>query len=153
VRRRTHERDRRAILRHPTRTYFGSLAATTIAGLLTALGLVGHNPREHVRHRRIASLAAFPMSEVAVAIVNQLVMLLVPPTRLPRMDFRRGVPPTSRTLVVVPVLLPSVHAVKDALAHLETQFLANRDSAIRFALLSDVIDAEAEVMPSDAAAC
>ena len=38
-------RIRGAVLQHPTRTYFGSLVATTVAGLLAALALVDTTPR------------------------------------------------------------------------------------------------------------
>ena len=44
-------------------------------------------------------------SQLAVALVNWLATLLSPPRPLPRMDFRDGIPPHARTLVVVPTML------------------------------------------------
>ncbi len=96
-------------------------------------------------------LALGPATDVAVAMVNQLVMLLAPPDRLPRMSYERGVPIRNRTVVVVPILLGSVDAVEEAFDHLEAQFLANRDPEIRFALLGDFLDADSEHQPDDAA--
>ncbi len=94
-------------------------------------------------------LALGPAADVAVATVNQLVTLLLPPGRLPRLDFSQHVPPASRTVVVVPILLGSAAAVEDALEHLEAQYLANDDPEIRFALLGDFLDADAAEVPGD----
>ena len=46
-------------------------------------------------------------SHLAVALVNWLATLLATPHPLPRMDFSGGIPPESRTLVVVPTMLTS----------------------------------------------
>ncbi|HEY2026728.1 MAG TPA: hypothetical protein VGG78_06940, partial [Gemmatimonadaceae bacterium] len=94
-------------------------------------------------------LAIAPAVDVAVAMVNQLVTLLFPPSRLSRMDFSHGVPAAHRTAVVVPILLGSVDAVRDALDHLEAQYLANDDPEIRFALLGDLVDADSPETPGD----
>ncbi len=94
-------------------------------------------------------LALTPATDAAVAVVNQLVTLLLPPDRLPRMSYRNGVPNDHRGVVVVPILTGSVEAVGEALDHLEAQYLANRDREIRFALLSDFLDASAAHQPED----
>jgi len=52
---------------------------------------------------------------------------------------------------VVPTLLGSVDAVREALEHLEVQFLANRDARLHFALLSDFTDAPAPTREGDGA--
>ena len=54
-------------------------------------------------------------------------------------------PERDRTAVVVPLLVGSVEAAAQALEHLEVQYLANRDPQIRFALLSDFLDAPTEI--------
>ena len=95
-------------------------------------------------------LALTPATDAAVAIVNQLVTLLLPPDRMPRMWYPNGVPSDHRGVVVVPILLGSVEAVEEALDHLEAQYLANRDPEIRFALLGDFLDAPAAQLPGDA---
>ena len=96
-------------------------------------------------------LAVSPAADVAVAMVNQVVTLLLPPDRLARMAFKDGVPSAHRGVVVVPILLGGPDAVEEALDHLEAQYLANRDPEIRFAVLGDLVDADAEVLPGDAA--
>ena len=67
------------------------------------------------------------------------------------MDFSKGIPASSRTLVVVPTLLTSIEGIDELVEALEVRFLANRDENLRFGLLTDFADAAAETMPDDAA--
>ena len=106
------------------------LAAKAHAGGLQgwALGLIG-----------ILSLLC--ASQLAVALVNWLATLLATPHPLPRMDFSKGIPPESRTLVVVPTMLTSAQNIEDLVEALEVRFLANRDDNLHFGLLTDFRDA------------
>ncbi|MEO8671285.1 MAG: glucoamylase family protein [Tahibacter sp.] len=89
-------------------------------------------------------------SQLAVTVMNWLAAALADAQPLPRMDYSRGIPPESRTLVVVPTLLGSV-ADADALVEaLEVRFLANRDDNLHFALLTDFPDAAEIDRPGDA---
>jgi Membrane glycosyltransferase len=97
-------------------------------------------------------LAAIPASEIGVSVINQLVTFMLPPHTLPKLEFREtGIPDEFRTAVVVPTLFASVKAVKEALDHIEVQYLANRDDNLRFAILSDFTDWESETRDTDAA--
>src|SRR5512146_2881785 len=78
-----------------------------------------------------------------------MISYLIPPRRLPRLEYD-AVPPSARTMVVVPTVLESVERVDDLVAHLEVQALGNIDPHIHFAVLSDFLDAPAETMPRDA---
>ena len=73
--------------------------------------------------RRLSLVAT---SQLAVALVNWLLTLLVTPRPLPRMDFSPGIPPSARTLVVVPTMLTSAQGIDDLVEALEVRFLANR---------------------------
>ena len=88
-------------------------------------------------------------SQLAVGMVNWLATLLVTPRPLPRMDFSRGLPPQSRTLVVVPTMLTSAEDIEGLVEALEVRFLANRDDHLHFGLLTDFADASAETLPED----
>ena len=56
----------------------------------------------------VGVLSLFSVSSLAIALVNLFATRLVMPARpLPRMDFSKGIPPESSTLVVVPTLLTS----------------------------------------------
>ncbi len=116
----------------------GSLLATTQGGGLQdwLLALTG-----------ILSLLC--ASHLAVALVNWLATLLAKPHLLPRMDFSEGIPPESRTLVVIPTMLTSAENIEDLVEALEVRFLANRDENLHFGLLTDFRDAHAETMPED----
>jgi cyclic beta-1,2-glucan synthetase len=89
------------------------------------------------------------MSSPAVGLVNWLATLMVRPRALPRMDFSSGIPQKLRTLVVVPSVLSGPDKVEDLLEGLEVRYLANRDINLYFSLLTDLRDAEQEVMPED----
>ncbi len=132
---------------HPGPVFFGALAITTaalVAVFVSPLGRAGWPWA-----LAALCLALLPAADAAVAIVNQLVMLVVPPSRLGCLDFQRAVPERARTVVVVPLLLGSAAAVHEALDHLEAQYLANRDPQIRFAMLGDFMDADQETTPDD----
>jgi cyclic beta-1,2-glucan synthetase len=88
-------------------------------------------------------------SHLAVALVNWLATLWAAPRLLPRMDFSRGIPPESSTLVVVPTMLTSAQNIEDLVEALEVRFLANRDENLRFALVTDFRDAPEETMSED----
>jgi len=121
-----------------TGIFTGSLLVTAHAGGFQdwTLGLIG-----------ILSLLC--TSQLAVALVNWLATLLATPHPLPRMDFSKGIPPESRTLVVVPTLLVSTQNVEDLIEALEVRFLANRDENLHFGLLTDFRDAHEETLPED----
>jgi cyclic beta-1,2-glucan synthetase len=98
----------------------------------------------------IGVLAAIAGSQLAIAVVNGVAGRLVTPTPLPKMDFSDGIPDSARTLVVVPSLLLDEAAAAALVEKLEVHYLANRDRALAFGLLTDLRDAAAETLPGDA---
>ena len=95
-------------------------------------------------------LATVGSSQLAVALVNQVVPLLVRPRSLPRMDYSKGIPADARTLVAVPTMLTSPEAIQSLTESLEVRYLSNRDEHLHFALLTDFRDGPAETMSDDA---
>ena len=89
-------------------------------------------------------LAAIPASDLAIALINRAVTDLLGPRTLARLEFKEGVPSDLRTVVVVPTLLTSERSIKEQIEHLEVHYLANPDGDLRFALLSDWVDAPTE---------
>jgi cyclic beta-1,2-glucan glucanotransferase len=94
-------------------------------------------------------LAAVPASDLAIALINRLVMGLLGPRRLPRMELRHGIPEDLRTIVVMPTLLTTPEEIAEHVERLEVHYLANPDGDLRFALLSDWLDAPSETVPGD----
>jgi cellobiose phosphorylase len=90
-------------------------------------------------------------SQLTLSLLNLAAVLVTTPDHLPRMDYAEGIPTEARTMVAVPTLLGSTDDVDDVAEALEVRFLANRDEALHFALLTDFMDADAASMPGDAA--
>ena len=99
------------------------------------------------RHQRDGTLG--PASDLAVALVNRIVLGRIRPPALARLDLRDGVPAELRTLVAIPTLLATAADVEDQVRRLEIHYLANPDGDVRFALLSDWPDAATESAASD----
>ncbi len=97
----------------------------------------------------LALLGAIAYSELGIALVNWLATVLIAPQPLPRLDYSKGIPAASRTLVVVPSMIGSVAAVDGLVEGLEVRFLANRDEHLHFALLTDYLDADQATLPGD----
>ena len=146
---RARERVARFVFRHPAIGYLGSI------GLLTLLGtasLVLHADRHGAVWPMLlltALVVAIPISDLAINLVNRLVTSFVPPRRLPKLDYREGIPPEHRTIVVVPALIGSARRAVELAEHLEVRYLANADPHLHFALLGDFHDADAECLDDD----
>ncbi|MDO8840486.1 MAG: glucoamylase family protein [Parvibaculum sp.] len=94
--------------------------------------------------------ALLPASVLSVTLVHWAVTSLVAPRVLPKMDFAKAIPPACATAVVVPVLVANPAEVARLIEQLEMHRLANPDPSLRFALLSDHVDAAEEHLPGDA---
>ena len=133
----------------PLCLYLSAILLTTalLTGTLLAMAHAGGGPGWLVA--LVALLSLLGASHLAVALVNWLATLLATPHALPRLDFSAGIPPESRTLVVIPTILTSAANLEGLVEALEVRFLANRDENLHFGLLTDFRDAHAEVMPED----
>ncbi|MBS1801026.1 MAG: glycosyl transferase [Acidobacteria bacterium] len=94
-------------------------------------------------------LALLPATQGAVDLVNGTVSALMKTESLPKLDFSKGIPQDSATLVVVPTLLLNERQVQDLLDELESRFLCNQDPNLHFALLTDLPDATARPLDPD----
>ncbi|MCX5772069.1 MAG: cyclic beta 1-2 glucan synthetase [Candidatus Hydrogenedentes bacterium] len=141
---------RKGVRRHPLFFYLSGVAALTACVMAGLYGWAAHGGLPPW----ILALMSLPVLmcvvHLAIGIVNWLVTVFVGPLPLPRMDFRTGIPPEHRTMVVVPTMLTSVRAVCDLLEAIEIHYVANNDHHLHFALLTDLNDASQAVMPEDA---
>ena len=136
----------RALVRAGGILYLGSLAVATALTIGVVLLLSGDRGGAVLV---VAIVALGPASELAVALVNRAVTRVLGPQTLPRLELEDGVPSEMRTLVVVPMLLATVADVDAQVAGLEVHYLGNPDGDVRFALLSDWLDAESEQVDGD----
>ena len=148
VRLRLGERLRRAFVNAAGIGYLSTIALVTAAVLAIAL-LLARDDSTMSSLLVVVALAMVPASDLAIALVNRLVTKVLGPRPLPRLEFKDGVPAHMRTLVVVPMLLTNEADVLAQVRGLEVHFLANREGDVRFALLSDWLDAAAPSVAGD----
>ena len=140
---------RKVFRRFPLLLYGGTilLVALLFAGLLVGKA---HSGGLHGWLLALTGVLSFLCaSRLAVAVVNWLATLLAAPHPLPRMDFSKGIPDESRTLVIVPTMLTGFQNIEDLIDALEVRFLANQDNHLHFGLLTDFPDAPDETLPED----
>ncbi|MGH7788817.1 MAG: GH36-type glycosyl hydrolase domain-containing protein [Candidatus Binatia bacterium] len=133
----------------------GYLAAVALASAamlslpLLAELRVGVDPPQRWTLVALALLAAIPATAAAMAVVNDWVTHRIGPQALPALELRDGVPPSLRTMVVVPTLLTARVDIEEQIERLEVHYLATLDGDMRFALLTDFADADTEQTPTD----
>lgn len=86
---------------------------------------------------------------MATVFVNRTVTRRLGPVGLPGLALDNGVPAGLRTLVVVPTLLTSEADLRAHIESLEVHHLAGAGGDLSFALLSDGLDSDTEVAPTD----
>jgi len=129
--------------------YLGPIALLATAGVLWLLLPLRAIP---VWSWPVLALgAAMAASQCALSVVNWFASLIRRPQALPRMDFEHGIPPSCRTMVVVPTLIMDGGAIGHLIEGLERRHLANRDGNLWFGLLTDFGDAAEEHLEGDSA--
>jgi cyclic beta-1,2-glucan synthetase len=142
------EKIRAFAVRYPDYFYFVSIEVAALAMMAGMLSLL--NPRPPAVWPMLLLLLA--VVECAVMVTNTLVTSLLPPKKLPRLDFSKGIPARFTTMVVVPTLLTSETQVRKAVKDLEIRFLGNRDANLHFGLLTDPPDSRQQYDDKDALA-
>jgi cyclic beta-1,2-glucan glucanotransferase len=140
------DRVRRAVRSWPTVSYLLPLALLTLGPVLALswyiAANVGRGDGRLVSIAVAAIVAVVPASAVAVAILRSLFARLLPPCTLPKLDFEKGLPSETRTLVVIPTLLGRAEDVAAMTRQIELHYLSNPDPELQFALLTDWVDAK-----------
>jgi len=97
----------------------------------------------------LGALGVIPTIDLAVALVNRTVAMILSATPLPALEMREGIPSNLRTLVAVPTLLTTREAINEQIERLEAHHLASSDGDLYYALVSDWVDAPTEHLDSD----
>lgn len=139
----------RCIHRLPLTYYAGGVGL--LAGLATCVFALQFQGFDVYRWKFAITVFSFFIcaSQLAVALMNRLSTLLVKPCLLPRMETLSGIASDCRTLVVIPAMLSDRDGIDRLIASIELHYLANRDPALHFALLTDFCDATEETQPDD----
>ena len=148
------DRIRRGLASHGTAFYVTSIALATTALAAVCLeaglaGMPGLPPPTPLIWLTFGLLALFPASDVAIRVLNWVLIRGFPARSLSRLALATGLPRTARTLVVVPIMLTSVRDLDTAVEQLEVHALANADPQLQLALLSDWPDSDREICPGD----
>ncbi len=99
----------------------------------------------------LAALGAIPSMDMAVALVNRVVMGWFGTVILPGLKLGDGVTPELRTMVAVPTLLTTEATLVEQIERLEIHYLTSPEGEVHFALLSDWKDAATEHEAGDGA--
>jgi cyclic beta-1,2-glucan synthetase len=144
-----HFRIHQWIYRHPTVLYLTSIT-------LVSLGLLAYPIVRNLRGEAsmfglvVLILLTLPASQLATEWVNYFITRILPPRRLPKLDFlQKGIPGAYRTLIVVPMLLTDKGTIASEIEKLEIRYLANPEHNLVFSLFSDFMDAASESSKED----
>jgi len=124
-----------------------SVTATLLALALWALSASGLDARWLAL---FALVGMVPATEMATALVNRAIAWSYGAAILPSLELAEGVPKSLRTLVAIPTLLTNEADLLEQVERLEVHHLAGSDGDLTFALLSDGVDADREVVEDDA---
>ena len=145
------EHVRRVARAWPTVSYLLPLALLTAVPLLALAWCLAETfepGNVHLISIAISvAIAIVPASAMAMAIIQSVFARLLPPVALPKLDFTKGLPSDTRTLVVIPTLLGRADDVGGMLRDIELHYLSNPDPQLQFALLTDDVDAKAQRDP------
>jgi len=136
-------------LSHPGLLYLGSIGLFAAAFLFTAVRLAMAYQAPGWQLALVLLLALAPALTVGTSLTNWLFTRLRTPSRLPKLEWKEGIPAEEAALVAVPALLTSQAEVESLLRQLEMHYLRNASPNLFFALLSDFADAPSEHMPED----
>ena len=129
--------------------YLSPILLLTVLATSIALSTFGGGELSNWRYWFFAIVGLIGTSALAVSLVNLLVMLVLPPRTLPRLDFSLGIPNDQRTMVVVPTIINEFHEIDNLLEALEIRYLGNRDPNLFLALLTDFHDASEQSLSED----
>ena len=145
------QRLRRMVLAYPGRFYAAAIFVTGIGALILPSLYLAFVGASFVGWLIALAASIVPASVLAIAAVHWAITRILPPSVLPKLDCRKGLPENARSFVVVPVVVASKGEVASLAEQLETHWLANVDPHLQVALLADLVDAPEETMPCDQA--
>ena len=81
--------------------------------------------------------AFIPISEIVIKLIQYILLKIIKPKLIPKLDFTEGIPKEYTTMVIVPTIIKSKENLKELLEKLEVYYLANKSDNIYFTLLGD----------------
>lgn len=94
-------------------------------------------------------LLVIPVSQLFVQIFQQILIRVVPTKPILKLDYSKGIPDDSKTMVVIPTIISSKDKIKEMFDTLETFYIINKTDNLYFTLLGDVKASNQEVLDID----
>jgi len=132
--------------------YIGTIILCTVILCFTVILIGDYELKVPIENWRFAAafIAIFiPISEIVISIFNWSINHLITPKFVPKLEFKDGIPDSSRAVVVIPTLLSSVKRVYELISDMEVYYLANHEKNLYFALLGDFKDSAKEQEEND----
>ena len=92
----------------------------------------------------IAVLSIIPISEIWLQILNYILVKIVKPKNIPKLDFQEEIPKEYSTIVAIPTIINSKQKVQELMHKLEVYYLANKTENLYFILLGDCTTSKSE---------
>ena len=103
-----------------------------------------------IPNRIIGFIVLFiPISQLFSQLINELLIRFSKTRVLPKLDYSKGIPKESKTMVVIPTIVANREKVKEMFDTLELFYLINKSDNLYFTLLGDVKAGPEEIMPFD----
>ena len=132
--------------KNSTLKVFIYILVITLLSMLFSYFLAGY----FIKPRILGTLIlAAPISQLLVQIINEILIKFVPTNVLPKLDYSKGIPKESATMVVIPTIISTKEKIKEMFESLESYYLINKTDNLYFTLLGDVKASSKEIMPYD----
>ena len=122
-----------------------------IGSLLTLNCIICYFLSAYLIKPRIISfiLLYIPISQLIRQIINELLIYIIPTKAIPKLDYSKGIPKESKTMVVIPTIVSNKEKIKEMFDILESFYLVNKTDNLYFTLLGDVKASDTKVMDYD----
>ena len=103
-----------------------------------------------IKYRILSFIILFiPISQLVGQIINELLTSFIRTTTIPKLDYSKGIPKESKTMVVIPTIISNTKKIKEMFDTLESFYLINKSDNLYFTLLGDVKASSTEIMDYD----
>lgn len=103
-----------------------------------------------IKPRLLSFIILFiPISQLIGQLVNEFIIHSIPTKVIPKMNYSKGIPKESKTMVVIPTIISTKEKIKEMFDTLESFYIINKSDNLYFTLLGDVKTSNEKVMPYD----
>ena len=103
-----------------------------------------------IKYRILGFIILFiPISQLISQIINEILINFVKASPIPKLDYSKGIPKESKTMVVIPTIVSNKKKIKEMFDILESFYLVNKTDNLYFTLLGDVKASDKKVESYD----